>query len=199
MSNTYCSGDHPLPLRWIDISNVFIELLALSQWGALHVFGLDLALGLGEVALYTIRLSKVVAFFLITTPRKIAFKTIRKLIQVYTKPHARNVGVVENMKIRDTSFIEKLSERAWLILLERDILWSHPWGCYLRRGQTSRNKVHYLDKRNILKPYRDNKTLAPETMWRLSFDDEWNLHIRPILDNSTVFDFSSITLNVNAR
>ncbi|MCK5403039.1 P-loop NTPase [Candidatus Bathyarchaeota archaeon] len=96
----------------MDISNVFIELFAIPQWGALHVFGLDLALGLGEVALDTIRLSKVVAFFLITTPCKIAFEIIRKLIQLYTKPHVRSVGVVENMKIRDTSFIEKLSERA---------------------------------------------------------------------------------------
>ena len=107
MSITYYTGDRPTPLRGIDVSNVLIELLAITQWGTLDFLVLDLPPGLGDVTLDIIRLIKAVTFLIITTPSKIAFKTVRKLIQLLTEQHARIVGVVENLKMRDSSFIRE--------------------------------------------------------------------------------------------
>jgi len=107
MSITYYTGDRPTPLRGIDVSNVLIELLAITQWGTLDFLVLDLPPGLGDVTLDTIRLIKAVTFLIITTPSKIAFETVRKLIQLLTEQQARIVGVVENLKMRDSSFIRK--------------------------------------------------------------------------------------------
>ena len=106
MSITYYSRDRPTPLRGIDVSNVLIEFLAITQWGVLDFLVLDLPPGLGDVTLDTIRLIKAVTFILITTPSKIAFETVRKLIQLLSEQHARIIGVVENMKMRDSSFIQ---------------------------------------------------------------------------------------------
>jgi ATP-binding protein involved in chromosome partitioning len=107
MSITYYSGDHPTPLRGIDVSNVLIELLATTKWGALDFLVLDLPPGLGDLTLDTIRLIKAVTFLIITTPSKIAFETVRKLIQLLTEQHASIVGIVENMKMRDSPYIRE--------------------------------------------------------------------------------------------
>jgi ATP-binding protein involved in chromosome partitioning len=107
MSITYYTGDRPTPLRGVDVSNVLIEFLAITQWGPLDFLVLDLPPGLGDVTLDIIRLIKAVTFLIITTPSKIAFKTVRKLIQLLTEQHARIVGVVENLKMRDSSFIRE--------------------------------------------------------------------------------------------
>ena len=107
MSITYYTGDRPTPLRGIDVSNVLIELLAITQWGTLDFLVLDLPPGLGDVTLDTIRLIKAVTFLIITTPSKIAFETVRKLIQLLTEQHATIIGVVENMKIRDSTIIQE--------------------------------------------------------------------------------------------
>ncbi len=107
MSITYYTADRPTPLRGIDVSNVLIELLAITQWGTLDFLVLDLPPGLGDVTLDTIRLIKAVTFLIITTPSKIAFETVRKLIQLLTEQHATIVGVVENMKMRDSTIIQE--------------------------------------------------------------------------------------------
>jgi ATP-binding protein involved in chromosome partitioning len=107
MSITYYSGDHPTPLRGMDVSNVLIELLAITQWGVLDFLVLDLPPGLGDLTLDTLRLIKAVTFLIITTPSKISFETVRKLIQLLTEQHACIVGVVENMKLRDSPFIRE--------------------------------------------------------------------------------------------
>ena len=107
MSITYYTGDRPTPLRGVDVSNVLIEFLAITQWGTLDFLVLDLPPGLGDVTLDVIRLIKAVTFLIITTPSKIAFETARKLIQLLTEQQARIVGVVENLKMRDSSFIRK--------------------------------------------------------------------------------------------
>ena len=107
MSITYYSGDYPTPLRGIDVSNVLIEFLAITQWGVLDFLVLDLPPGLGDLTLDTIRLIKAVTFLIITTPSKIAFETVRKLIQLLKEQHASIVGVVENMKMRDSPFIRE--------------------------------------------------------------------------------------------
>jgi len=117
MSITYYSGAYPTPLRGIDVSNVLIEILAVTQWGPLDFLVLDLPPGIGDITLDTIRLINGVNFLIITTPSKIAFETVRKLILLLQEQHVSILGVIENMKMRDSHFIREQVERHNLSLL----------------------------------------------------------------------------------
>jgi len=110
MSITYYSGDYPTPLRGNDVSNVLIEILAITQWGALDFLVLDLPPGIGDLTLDTIHLINRVSCLIITTPSKIAFETVRKLIQLLKEQHVSILGVIENMKMRDSQFIREQVE-----------------------------------------------------------------------------------------
>ncbi len=110
MSITYYSGDYPTPLRGIDVSNVLIEILAITQWESLDFLVLDLPPGIGDLTLDTIRLIDKVNFLIITTPSKIAFETVRKLILLLQEQHVNILGVIENMKMRDSPFIREQVE-----------------------------------------------------------------------------------------
>ncbi len=106
MSIVYYTGDHPTPLRGSDVSNVLIELLAITQWGALDVLVVDLPPGLGDLTLDVIRFIPAVTFLLITTPSRLAFETVRKLIRLLQDQDAAIGGVVENMVRGEAPFIQ---------------------------------------------------------------------------------------------
>ncbi len=106
MSIVYYTGDHPTPLRGSDVSNVLIELLAITQWGTLDVLVVDLPPGLGDLTLDVIRFIPAVTFLLITTPSTLAFETVRKLLRLLQDQGAAIGGVVENMVRADTPFIQ---------------------------------------------------------------------------------------------
>jgi ATP-binding protein involved in chromosome partitioning len=111
MSIIYYTRDHPTPLRGSDVSNVLIELLAITQWGALDVLVLDLPPGLGDLTLDVIRFITATTFLLITTPSKLAFETARKLIRLLREQHTSIGGVVENMTRKDSPFIQSQVKR----------------------------------------------------------------------------------------
>jgi ATP-binding protein involved in chromosome partitioning len=111
MSIIYYTRDHPTPLRGSDVSNVLIELLAITQWGALDVLVLDLPPGLGDLTLDVIRFITAVTFLLITIPSTLAFETVKKLIRLLQEQHASIGGVVENMTRKDSSFIQNQVKR----------------------------------------------------------------------------------------
>ncbi len=106
MSIVYYTGDHPTPLRGIDVSNVLIELLAITQWGTLDVLVVDLPPGLGDLTLDVIRFIPTVMFLLITTPSTLAFETVRKLLLLLRDQGAAIGGVVENMVRTNNPFIQ---------------------------------------------------------------------------------------------
>jgi ATP-binding protein involved in chromosome partitioning len=110
MSIIYYSGDHASPLRGADVSNVLIELLAITRWNTLDFLIIDMPPGISDATLDLVRLIKGIKFLIVTTPSQLAFETVRKLIGLLTELKIHMIGVVENMKMKESSFIKQQVE-----------------------------------------------------------------------------------------
>jgi len=111
MSIVYYSRDHAVPLRGFDVSNVLIELLSITRWGKLDYLILDMPPGIGDVTLDLIRLIKNTQFLIVTTPSKLAFETVKKLVSLLERMKTQVIGVVENMKMNDSNEIRRETEK----------------------------------------------------------------------------------------
>lgn len=107
MSIVYYSGEGVVPLRGTDVSNALIELLSVARWGRLDFLILDLPPGIGDVTLDLIRLIRGIRFLIVTTPSRLAFETVRKLVRLLNDLRIPIVGVVENMKMSPSNLIQK--------------------------------------------------------------------------------------------
>lgn len=107
MSIIYYSGDYASPLRGEDISNALIELLSITRWGKLDFLVIDMPPGISDATLDLIRLIKKVKFLVVTTPSLLSFETARKLINLLKELKISIIGVIENMKIKDSNTIQR--------------------------------------------------------------------------------------------
>ncbi len=112
VSITFFTGDKPSPLRGEDLTNAFIEVLALTKWSSLDYLILDTPPGLSDLLLDLLRLVKRLSFLIVTTPSRLSLETVRKLIALLKSVKAPIIGVIEKMVMDDyTPFedeIEKL-------------------------------------------------------------------------------------------
>ena len=106
MSIIYFSDDKPSPFRGLDISNIIIELLAITQWGSLDYLIIDMPPGLGDETLDIIRLIKNCEFIVVTTPSKVAMGAVKKLLLILTELKIPILGVIENMVIKNSNLIK---------------------------------------------------------------------------------------------
>jgi len=111
MSITYYSGDKPTPLRGQEFSNALIELMAITRWGDLDFLIVDMPPGISDATLDIIRLVKRSKFLIVTTSSRLAFETVKKLIKLLSDLRVEIIGIVENMKIRESDFIKANVER----------------------------------------------------------------------------------------
>jgi len=118
MSVVFYAGDRAAPLRGADVSNALIELLAVTLWKTLDFLIIDMPPGIGDATLDLLRLMKNVKFLVVTTPSQLAFETVSKLIGLLSELNIPVLGVIENMKMKDSPFIKKKIE-------EKDITF---WG-----------------------------------------------------------------------
>ena len=107
MSIIYFSGNRALPLRGLEASNALIELLAITRWGQLDYLIVDMPPGIGDATLDIIRLINRVRFLLVVTPSRLAFATVKKLIDLLFELNVPIVGVIENMKMEESTFIRE--------------------------------------------------------------------------------------------
>lgn len=107
MSITYYTRDEPTPMRGEDMSNAIIELFAITHWGALDFLVIDMPPGIGDATLDMIRLIEKIRFLIVTTPSKLAFETVRKLIRLLKELRIPIIGILENMKMRESNFIRR--------------------------------------------------------------------------------------------
>ena len=105
MSLVYFVGDNPTPLRGTDVSNALIELLAVTQWGALDFLVIDMPPGIGDAILDLVRLIKRIEFLIVTTPSLLAFETVKKQVRLLRELKMPIIGVMENMKMDVTEDI----------------------------------------------------------------------------------------------
>ncbi len=110
MSIVYYSGEHVVPLRGADISNALIELFAITRWNTLDFLIIDMPPGISDATLDIIRFVKKVKFLVVTTPSQLAFETVRKLLDLLSELRINVVGVVENMKMKESQFIKQQVE-----------------------------------------------------------------------------------------
>jgi ATP-binding protein involved in chromosome partitioning len=112
MSIVYYSGERASPLRGVDVSNALIELLSITKWGAMDFLVIDMPPGIGDATLDLIRLIKNIKFLIVTTPSQLAFETVRKLMHLLKESKIPVIGVVENMKMNQSSFVRQQVEMA---------------------------------------------------------------------------------------
>ena len=105
MSIVYFTEDKPAPLRGIDITNVIIELLSITQWGVLDFLIIDMPPGIGDETLDVIRLIKKSEFLVVTTPSKVSMGAVSKLIKILKELKLPVIGLIENMKMTDSNYI----------------------------------------------------------------------------------------------
>lgn len=110
MSIVYYSRDHASPLRGEDISNALVELLAITRWDDLDFLVIDTPPGIGDVTLDIIRFIQRIKFLVVTTPSKLAFETVRKLVELLSEVDVPVLGVIENMKRGTSGFVQKQVE-----------------------------------------------------------------------------------------
>jgi ATP-binding protein involved in chromosome partitioning len=107
LSIVYFTEDKPSPFRGIDISNIIIELLAITQWGSLDYLIIDMPPGLGEETLDVIHYIKKSEFLVVTTPSKVAMGTVSKLLKILKELNKPILGVLENMTMTTSSSIQQ--------------------------------------------------------------------------------------------
>ncbi len=110
MSIVYYSGKHASPLRGADISNALIELLAITKWNTLDFLIIDMPPGIGDSMLDIIRFVKRIKILIVTTQSQLAFETVSKLINLLSELKISMIGVIENMKMIESQFIQQQVE-----------------------------------------------------------------------------------------
>jgi ATP-binding protein involved in chromosome partitioning len=111
ISIIYYSCEKASPLRGADVSNALIELLSIVRWGKLDFLVIDMPPGIGDATLDLIRLIKNIEFLIVTTPSQLAFETVRKLVGLLKEQRISVMGVIENMKMNDSSAIQQKTLR----------------------------------------------------------------------------------------
>lgn len=108
MSIVYFTEDKPASFRGDDISNIIIELLAITQWGKLDYLIIDMPPGMGDETLDVIKLVKNSEFLVVTTPSKVAISAVGKLLAMLQELKIPIIGVVENMTTAQSHFIKNI-------------------------------------------------------------------------------------------
>jgi len=111
MSIVYFTEEKPSPFRGVDISNIILELLAITQWGSLDFLIIDMPPGIGDETLDVIRYMKTSEFLVVTTPSKVAMGAVGKLLIILKELQKPVLGVIENMTMTDSLFIKKEVEK----------------------------------------------------------------------------------------
>jgi len=107
VSIVFFTGDRPSPLRGPDVTNAFIEILALTRWSDLDYLVIDTPPGLGDALLDLINLIKNLNFLIVSTPSRLSLGTVKKLVSLLKEVNASVLGVIENMK---TDFSPSIKE-----------------------------------------------------------------------------------------
>ncbi|MBN1682524.1 P-loop NTPase [Candidatus Bathyarchaeota archaeon] len=106
MSIVHYSADKPAPLRGSDQSDAIIELLAITRWEKLDYLIIDMPPGLGDATLDMIRLIPRITFLVVSTPSRLAFESVKKLLLLLIELKIPIKGVAENMVMEESNYIK---------------------------------------------------------------------------------------------
>ncbi|MCX8168754.1 MAG: P-loop NTPase [Candidatus Methanomethylicia archaeon] len=99
MTIVYYTQNNPIPLRGIDISNAFIEMLTITKWGDLDYLIIDTPPGISDIILDLLRIKWNLKFIIVVTPSKLAIETVKKLVNLLMEQKSEILGIIVNMVI----------------------------------------------------------------------------------------------------
>lgn len=117
MSVQYFARDRAAPLRGREVTDALVELLAVTNWGALDVLVVDMPPGLGDATLDAVRLLPRAEFMIVAGDSVVVLETVRRMLRLLTEVRAPIVGVVRNMARGESSAVENLAaefDARWL-------------------------------------------------------------------------------------
>jgi len=100
-------GESPSALRGSDVTQAFIELLAITRWGELDFLLVDMPPGTGDEVLDVVRVIPRAEFLVVSTPSKLSLPTVRRLLLLLKEIGAPVVGVLANMSKKGDSPVEE--------------------------------------------------------------------------------------------
>jgi len=111
MSVVFYAQDKPTPLRGEEISDAIKEILCITRWNNLDFLIIDMPPGIGDELFDTIELFKKTEFLLLSTSSKVVFETVRKLMLLLQEMRIPVLGIAENMKRKEESFVREVCDK----------------------------------------------------------------------------------------
>jgi len=103
--------DNYVPLRGKDISNAITEFLSIINWGILDFLIVDMPPGMSDPFLDIVRYIPRAEHIVVTTPSKLALRTVARLLLFLKEQKYRTIGIIENMRIHESDTTRKLAEK----------------------------------------------------------------------------------------
>ncbi|MBS7618472.1 P-loop NTPase [Candidatus Bathyarchaeota archaeon] len=98
MSVAFYSRGEALPLRGMEVDNVFRELLMITRWGRLKALVIDTPSGFGDVILNIATYLPRAEFIAVTSPNRLSLEALKRLAGTYMRE--RVLGVIVNMSYK---------------------------------------------------------------------------------------------------
>ncbi len=112
MSPVFFTQGRASPLRGSDVTNMILELLAITQWRKLDYLILDMPPGIGDETLDVIRFVPNCTFLVVTTPSKVAMGAVDKLLDILQELHRPIIGILENMATEPSPIKDDITKRS---------------------------------------------------------------------------------------
>lgn len=107
MSVAFYSRGEAVPLRGVEVDNVFRELLMITRWSRLKVLVIDTPPGFGDVILNIVTYLPRAEFIAVTTPNLLSLEALKRFARTYMK--GKISGVIVNMSYKPIrSSVEKM-------------------------------------------------------------------------------------------
>jgi ATP-binding protein involved in chromosome partitioning len=97
MSVALFTGNSGVPLRGPDVTNVFLELLAVTIWADRDLLVIDMPPGIGDEIMDVCRFVPRAEAVLVTTPSRVAIPVVRRLADVMGSSGFSCRGAIVNM------------------------------------------------------------------------------------------------------
>jgi len=117
MSLIFYLGDQLAPLRGSELSNALLEVLSVILWGNIDFLIIDMPPGISDPMLDVLKYVRGARFLIVTSPSKMAFETVRKLLLLLKSLKAPVIGVIENMKMDESEYVRREVEALGEIFL----------------------------------------------------------------------------------
>lgn len=101
----------PFSLRGDELTDIFLEIFTITNWGELDFLIIDMPPGLGDTTLDLLKFVKKSEYLLISNSSRISFETVVKLYEILKYYDAKILGLIENMKFSSDDFVSRECEK----------------------------------------------------------------------------------------